>query len=72
MILINTIILLVVCFIFIALYSKFYQKKLWNKGICKDCNTDWIKFTEQPDAKCYVCKCKNNFLWITWKGIDTE
>ena len=65
---IGTAIFLVICvtLAFISVY--FHQKKEWNNGTCKDCNSEYKLLAEEQDgSRCYVCNCPSKFLWITYK-----
>lgn len=50
------------------------ERKQWNKGICKECKTNWKQFDTASDgSRGYVCSCGSyHFCWISYNIDKTK
>jgi hypothetical protein len=43
------------------------ERKIWNRGICKDCGSPWVRFdTDSGGGRLYKCNCPNSFMAVSW------
>ena len=51
---------------------KQHQRRKWNNGRCR-CGTPWTEFANNKGlGKGFYCHNCENYLWITFGGIDCE
>lgn len=62
----------VLAFFTISYASYRHEKKIWNKGICRECNSEWEYFdTDSQGGRGYKCQCdKFHTIWIGWFKAD--
>ena len=55
----------------ICIFAYCYEKKYWNNGFCRECNTKWKHaITDSQGGNLYYCQCsEKHSTWVSW-GMD--
>lgn len=58
--------------VIVLIHSYLHEKKLWNKGICPLCNTEWNYVdSDSQGGRGYKCECMHQHrVWISWFRVD--
>lgn len=48
--------------------ARYFEKRSWNRGYCRDCYTKWECFDcDSSGARGYKCGCGNHSLWVSYR-----
>lgn len=58
----GSLVLIIIIYAIIMIIRYFYEKYIWNNGVCKKCGYDWMSNFCDNNIHFYFCRCNNQFF----------